>query len=124
MINYEELKEYTEYMPWWPVLTIFGLLAVMIVLFCGCAQAMDSPWHASMANKMSGKIFNNINAGIGEYKMNMIAFDDHDSALFGRDCRNKDMVRKEVVFNEYAYQVKYIIYKHKRYEMKEVYTWK
>lgn len=59
--------------------------------------------------------------------MNLYAHADKSEGLevplFSRQCKNKSEAKKMVVNHHWAFRVDYVIFKNKRYEMKEVYTW-
>lgn len=43
--------------------------------------------------------------------------------LFCRNAKNKSEAKKMVLHNPWAFRVGYVIFKNKRYEIKEVYKW-
>lgn len=55
--------------------------------------------------------------------MNMMAYDADNKALFVRRCAGKRSAKKEILFNALAYRVNYIVFKNKKYGIKEVYAW-
>lgn len=55
--------------------------------------------------------------------MNLIAYSECGNALFARRCRTKDEAMREVVFNPWKFRIVYVIYKTKKYTLKEVLKW-
>lgn len=55
--------------------------------------------------------------------MNLICYDEDDAPLFARHCKNKSDARKAIVFGYELARIVYVIFKNKRYEIKEVYGW-
>ncbi len=55
--------------------------------------------------------------------MNMIAYSEHDVPLFAKNCANKIAARTHILNHGMLAFVDYIIYKHKRYTIREVYRW-
>lgn len=55
--------------------------------------------------------------------MNLITYNDIDLPLFARQCRDKYDAKKMIMNNTLAYKVSYVIFKNKRYTIKEVYKW-
>lgn len=59
--------------------------------------------------------------------MNLKTYSNDEGAefpLFARQCKNKIEAKKMVLNNPMAYRISYLIFKNKRYEMREVYKWK
>lgn len=56
--------------------------------------------------------------------MNLFCYDDYDLALFCRHCKNKSEAKKEILNNGRLALVNYVVFKHKRFSIKQVYQWK
>lgn len=60
-------------------------------------------------------------------KMNLKAYSNEEgleTPLFARQCNNKSDAKKVILYNPWAFRISWILFKSKRYEMKEVYLWK
>ena len=58
--------------------------------------------------------------------MNLKAYSQDEGLelpLFVRQCKNKQEAKKAILMNSRAFRISYVLFKGKRYEMKEVYKW-
>lgn len=55
--------------------------------------------------------------------MNLKAFTEDNEALFGRYCKNKTEVKREVMNSMYAVRMGYVIYKSRQYKLKDIIKW-
>lgn len=58
--------------------------------------------------------------------MNLKAYSNDEGLelpLFSRQCNNKEEAKKAIVHNPWAFRVSYVVFKNKKYTMKEVYVW-
>lgn len=55
--------------------------------------------------------------------MNLTMFNKDGVALCVRHARNREMAKRTVLHNGWAWSASYVIYKGKRYLIREVYQW-
>lgn len=56
--------------------------------------------------------------------MNLHAYDENQLELFCRNCKNKYEAKRAILNGWKSALVEYVIYKNKRYSIKEIYQWK